>query len=130
MEKKKFEVVLILLVPQIIQLIVENLSCDEITASKEFYSSEVYSLLEQEDTKIWHFSPLTLFNMYQEEKSTGSISFPEVSALFTRYEIWDYIYSCFESLHTTGENYIIGDIDLYIEERFKKYPSENCLGQQ
>ncbi|MCI9100974.1 MAG: hypothetical protein HFH58_14210 [Lachnospiraceae bacterium] len=77
MEKKKFEVVLILLVPQIIQLIVENLSCDEITASKEFYSSEVYSLLEQEDTKIWHFSPLTLFNMYQEEKSTGSISFPE-----------------------------------------------------
>ncbi len=77
MEKKKFEVVLILLVPQIIQFIVENLSCDEITASKEFYSSEVYSLLEQEDTKIWHFSPLTLFNMYQEEKSTGSISFPE-----------------------------------------------------
>ncbi|MCI8729639.1 MAG: hypothetical protein HFH57_00520 [Lachnospiraceae bacterium] len=77
MEKKTFEVVLILLVPQIIQLIVENLSCDEITASKEFYSSEVYSLLEQEDTKIWHFSPLTLFNMYQEEKSTGSISFPE-----------------------------------------------------
>ena len=77
MEKKKFEVVLILLVPQIIQLIVENLSCDEITASKEFYSSEVYSLLEQEDTKIWHFSPLTLFNMYQEEKSTGPISFPE-----------------------------------------------------
>lgn len=77
MEMKKFEVVLILLVPQIIQRIVENLSCDEITASKEFYSSEVYSLLEQEDTKIWHFSPLTLFNMYQEEKSTGSISFPE-----------------------------------------------------
>ena len=77
MEMKKFEVVLIFLVPQIIQLIVENLSCDEITASKEFYSSEVYSLLEQEDTKIWHFSPLTLFNMYQEEKSTCSISFPE-----------------------------------------------------
>lgn len=54
----------------------------------------------------------------------------EVSALFTRYEIWDYIYSCFESLHTTGENYIIEDIDLYIEEKFKKYPSENCPGQR
>ena len=26
----------------------------------------------------------------------------EASALFTRYEIWDYIYSCFEALHTTG----------------------------
>ena len=30
---------------------------------------------------------------------------------------WDYIYSCFEALHTTGENYIIEDIDLYIEAR-------------
>jgi hypothetical protein len=34
-------------------------------------------LLEQEETKLWHFSPLTLFNMYDEEKNTGCITFPE-----------------------------------------------------
>ncbi len=77
MEQKKFEAMLVLLVPQVVQLIMEKGSCDEITASKEFYNSEVYALLEQEDTKIWHFSALTLFRMFDEEKRTGMITFPE-----------------------------------------------------
>ena len=74
---QKFEAILILLVPQIIQLIIENYEVDEVTASREFYESEVYSLLEQEDSKMWHFSPLTLFNMYEEERKTGSFVIPE-----------------------------------------------------
>ena len=77
MEKKKFEAMLMLLVPQVIQLIVENYHYNEVTASKEFYSSKVYSFLEQEDTKVWHLSALTLFNMFDEEKRTGMFTFPE-----------------------------------------------------
>lgn len=77
MEKKKFEAMLMLLVPQIIQLITENYSYDEVTAAKEFYNSRVYSILEQEDTKLWHLSALTLFHMFDEEKQTGTITFPE-----------------------------------------------------
>lgn len=77
MEQKKFEAMLILIVPQVVRLIVENYNLNEIEASKSFYESEVYSLLEQEDTKLWHFSPLTLYNMYDEEQKTGQITFPE-----------------------------------------------------
>lgn len=77
MEPQKFEAMLILIIPQVIELIEQRLSMDEITASKEFYNSEVYSLLEEEDTKLWHLSALTLFTMFQEEKETGTISFPE-----------------------------------------------------
>lgn len=77
MEPQKFEAMLILIIPQVIELIVERLSMDEVTASKEFYNSEVYSLLEEEDTKLWHLSALTLFTMFQEERETGNISFPE-----------------------------------------------------
>lgn len=77
MEQKKFEAMLILIVPKVIGLIVEHYGLDEVTASKCFYESKVYSLLEQEDTKLWHLSPLTLFNMYDEEKETGGITFPE-----------------------------------------------------
>lgn len=77
MEKQKFEAVLMLLVPQIIHLITENYPHDEVTASKEFYDSKVYSSLEQEDTKLWHLSALTLFNMFDEEKKTGTFTFPE-----------------------------------------------------
>ena len=77
MEKQKFEAMLILLVPQVVHLITQNYPFDEVTASKEFYDSQVYSFLEQEDTKLWHLSALTLFNMFDEEKKTGTFTFPE-----------------------------------------------------
>lgn len=77
MEQNKFEAMLVLIVPKVIGLITENLKMDEVTATKTFYESKVYSLLEQENTKLWHLSPLTLFNMYDEERKTGNITFPE-----------------------------------------------------
>ncbi len=77
MEKNKFEAILVLLVPQVLQCIIEHYCYDEVTAAKEFYHSKVYSVLEQEDTKLWHFSALTLFHMFDEEKKTGTFIFPE-----------------------------------------------------
>lgn len=77
MEQKKFEAMLVLIVPKVIGLIVQNYGLDEVTATRSFYESRVYSLLEREDTKLWHLSPLTLFNMYDEERKTGNITFPE-----------------------------------------------------
>lgn len=50
-------------------------------------------------------------------KSAKGLNGHQVSELFTRYRVWEYVYSCYEALHTTGENYIIEDIDLYIEAR-------------
>ncbi|MBE6678792.1 MAG: DUF3791 domain-containing protein [Ruminococcaceae bacterium] len=50
-------------------------------------------------------------------KSAKKLTGKQVSELFSRYGVWNYIYSCFEALHTTGANYIVEDIDLYIEAR-------------
>ena len=50
-------------------------------------------------------------------KSAKNLTGKQVSELFSRYQVWDYVYSCFEALHTTGANYIIEDIDLYIQAR-------------
>jgi hypothetical protein len=77
MEDRKFDAILMILVPSVIQLIVENYRMDEITASEAFYKSEVYALLEQEETKIWHLSPLSIFNMFDEEHKTGVFEIPE-----------------------------------------------------
>lgn len=77
MNEEKFSALIGLIEPQIVHLIVEKYSCDEISATQEFYNSEVYALLEEEDTKLWHFSPLTLFNMFIEEKETGEFYIPE-----------------------------------------------------
>ena len=77
MKDEKFGAVMGILVPQVLRLITENYAYDEMTAANEFYSSDLYALLEQEDTKLWHFSPLTLFNMFDEEKKTCSFTIPE-----------------------------------------------------
>lgn len=77
MEQKKFEAMLMLLIPQVIEKIIEKFDYDEVTATKEFYESDMYSALEQEETKLWHLSALTLFNMFTEEKENGTITFPE-----------------------------------------------------
>lgn len=77
MDREKFCAIMGLLVPQVIRLISEQYAYDELTATNEFYASKVYGLLEKEETKVWHFSPLTLFHMYKEEKATGSFVFPE-----------------------------------------------------
>lgn len=77
MGEEKFGAVMGVLVPQVIRLITENYLYDEMAVTNEFYGSNLYALLEQEDTKLWHFSPLTLFNMFDEEKKTGSFTFPE-----------------------------------------------------
>jgi hypothetical protein len=41
----------------------------------------------------------------------------QVIELFKSYGIIDYVMSCYEALHTTGSNYIIEDIDLFVEAR-------------
>lgn len=77
MEKNRLESLLILIVPQVIQWIEEKSTMDEIEAAEAFYRSRVYSLLEEEETKMWHLSPLTLYHMFEEERRTGEITFPE-----------------------------------------------------
>ena len=50
-------------------------------------------------------------------KSRKNLTGKQAMGLFKRYEIIDYIFSCYEALHTTGENYIIEDIDEFIKAR-------------
>ena len=75
MSTEKFSAIMGVLVPQIIAIISTRTGCDEQTI-RSFYSSKVYALLEQEDTKLWHFSPLTLYEMYDEEMRTDTFEIP------------------------------------------------------
>ena len=53
----------------------------------------------------------------EQYRTTKNLTGKQVISLFRRYKVSEYIVSCFEALHTTGTNYIIEDIDLYIEAR-------------
>jgi hypothetical protein len=74
--KKAFESILFLVISQVIQRISSNEGKDELSATRSFYRSQVYELLSNERTKLWRFSPLTLYNMYKSERETGEIDFP------------------------------------------------------
>ena len=50
-------------------------------------------------------------------KTAKNMTGRQVMALFKRYGVIDYIVSCYDALHTTGIEYIINDIDIFIEAR-------------
>ena len=50
-------------------------------------------------------------------KAAKNMNGKQVIEMFKRYGVTDYIMSCYESMHTTGTNYIIEDIDLFVEAR-------------
>ncbi|CDD92698.1 putative uncharacterized protein [Coprobacillus sp. CAG:826] len=77
MDEKFNSILSIALVPQIVDLIVQKEGMDDISAMNAFYQSKTYELLTKEETKMWHFSPLTIYTMWKHEKQTGKILFPE-----------------------------------------------------
>jgi hypothetical protein len=77
MNDDKLSALLTILNPSIIQMIMKHKNLDNITATKLFYGSELYAMLENESSKLWHLSPLTLYDLLEEELSTGTINYPE-----------------------------------------------------
>ena len=74
MDRNNLSTVLIFLVPQILEKIINEYKVDEEKSAEMFYSSELYKRLEEEETKLWHLSAFALFEMFQEELTTGKIT--------------------------------------------------------
>lgn len=53
----------------------------------------------------------------EQYKYAKKLTGRQLDELFSKYRVWDYLYACYEALHTTGTNYIIHDIDFYIDAR-------------
>jgi hypothetical protein len=77
MDKNRLSTALIFLVPQILELIINEYKVSNDKAAEMLYTSELYKGLEEEKTKLWHLSAYALFEMFQEELSTGKITYPD-----------------------------------------------------
>lgn len=77
MEQNKLSSVLIIIVPQIITLMMNEYNVGEEKATEMLYSSELFKGLENEKTKLWHLSAHALFDLFCEEQKTGKITYPE-----------------------------------------------------
>jgi len=56
----------------------------------------------------------------EEYKAQKRMTGKATMELFRKYDVQQYIYDCYEALHTTGAKYIINDIDAFIQERMKQ----------
>lgn len=77
MSEEAFSSMLSIIVPEVVARIASEEGLDELTITKEFYSSKVYAMLSNEASKLWHYSPLVLTRLYKEERTTGTINLPE-----------------------------------------------------
>jgi hypothetical protein len=68
---------LIIIIPQVVKLISQYYQISQLNATRLFYKSKVYTLLANEETKFWHFSPLTLWTMFNDEYKTDAFEMPE-----------------------------------------------------
>ena len=75
MDEKFNSILSIALIPQTVDLIVKNEGLDDISAMNEFYQSKTYEMLAKEETKMWHFSPMTVYSMWRHEKETEKLYF-------------------------------------------------------
>ena len=77
MSEKGIKGMLELIGPRLLRMIMEKQSLTEKEALTQLYASELYRQLEREETKLWHLSIPTLYEMWLEEKESGHITYPE-----------------------------------------------------
>ena len=56
----------------------------------------------------------------EEYRAVKGLTGEEVMELFAKYGVTDYLSKCFEPLHTQGSEWLIAEIDEFIDIRKKK----------
>lgn len=77
MDAREFKATLQMLVPMVVSAISQRFGISEDEAIPRLYGSRLYADLEREETKLWHLSPCALADLWDEERRTGRISYPE-----------------------------------------------------
>lgn len=77
MENNQFELVLQTISTGLVAKIITETGLDEDAAMEKLYSSALYSALENEETKVWHYSVPKLYELWENEIKTGRLTLPE-----------------------------------------------------
>jgi len=77
MNKEKFAVLLPIFITDLIKKSIEQKNILQDEAISLLYNSKLYDLLNDEESKVWHYSTDKLFQLFEEELNTGSITLPE-----------------------------------------------------
>jgi len=74
---KSISPVIAMITPGIVKLLMENRGLSLLDASGILYNSQLYKALEDEKTKVWRLGYPLLYDLLDEELTTGKITYPE-----------------------------------------------------
>ena len=77
MDSNKFDAVYPIICSVLVEKIAKELNLCDKDAITELYSSHLYEILEQENTKLWQYSTEKLYELFLEERNSGNISLPQ-----------------------------------------------------
>ena len=77
MNEKSKSSVIAFITPGIIKLLMDNKKLTLEDASSLLYNSNLYKLTEDEETKLWRLGYPVLYDLLEEELTTGKLNFPE-----------------------------------------------------
>ncbi|AEF81742.1 hypothetical protein [Leadbettera azotonutricia] len=77
MSQEKLSALLAIIVPAVLQQLMEKRSIGSKEAADVLYNSSLYEMLENEESKLWHLSAETLYSLLEQELNCGVIQYPE-----------------------------------------------------
>jgi hypothetical protein len=75
--KNNISPVIAMITPGIVGLLIKNRKLNLEEASGILYNSQLYKVLEDEETKVWRLGYPLLYDLLEEELTTGKITYPE-----------------------------------------------------
>ncbi|MDR1371330.1 MAG: DUF3791 domain-containing protein [Dysgonamonadaceae bacterium] len=142
MENNLVKMMLPFKMQQLLETIIEKRGLNIKDAMLYLYSSDLYQRMSEEESYLWQLSTPNLYDMLKTEKRKKkqkennsapvllflsfcmenykehkNLSAEETLCLFNKYEVVDYLEDVFDALHTQGKDYIMSEIDEYINNR-------------
>ncbi len=127
---------------QLLDTIIEKKGLAVQDALQYLYSSDLYKQLSSESSYLWQLSTLNLYDLLKREKRLKkqnqnndtpillfltfclenykeykNINAEEALFLFNKYGVLEYLEKVFDTLHTQSKEYIMSEIDNYINNR-------------
>jgi hypothetical protein len=145
MEQNVLRSILPLRVQQLLEVIIAKQKLGVEEAMRYLYTSEVYKHLTS-GVLYWTYSTASLYDLLKKEKrrqrrnevvahspqlllfysfclenykEAKQIASEEALSVFVRYQVFHYLASVYDTLHTQGQAYILAEIDDYITHKKK-----------
>jgi hypothetical protein len=77
MSDSRYSFLLYVITKNLIDFIADQYKISVESAMEKLYDSKTYSLLEDKSTRLWQFSKLFIFLVFDNEQKTGKFEIPE-----------------------------------------------------